>query len=250
MIKFFRKLLRKSSLRTYNVYHLGIASWWKGVFKSCRGVGSWGSPESDRGEPPSGVSVRVVLLRFFLFPQVSQRRDRFGCSYSKLVQETVSVYQFVGGQSMMCLRPVQEFLLDFCISANILNPFYNFKASQPYNANHNIFMQKVPPVALPHWPQVVIVVAETGSGKTTQITQYLHEAGHDDCSVPTPLFAQRLPLSIGNQSEHSMCIRCSWWYTTFPRRGSVAKQEIVQHWIYFLGVFFFLGRYRYDIVQV
>jgi len=34
-----------------------------------------------------------------------------------------------------------------------------------------------------HENQIVVVVGETGSGKTTQLTQYLHEAGYTDYGV-------------------------------------------------------------------
>jgi pre-mRNA-splicing factor ATP-dependent RNA helicase DHX16 len=55
--------------------------------------------------------------------------------------------------------------------------------------------------------QVVVIVGETGSGKTTQITQYLHEAGYTEggkkigCTQPRRVAAMSVAARVSEEMD-------------------------------------------------
>ena len=62
-----------------------------------------------------------------------------------------------------------------------------------------------------HENQIVVVVGETGSGKTTQLTQYLHEGGFTDfgvvgCTQVSVFVEQHHSLSLFNTPYHSLSL--------------------------------------------
>ena len=62
-----------------------------------------------------------------------------------------------------------------------------------------------------HENQIVVVVGETGSGKTTQLTQYLHEGGFTDfgvvgCTQVTVFVVPHHSSSLLNTPHHSMSL--------------------------------------------
>jgi hypothetical protein len=64
-----------------------------------------------------------------------------------------------------------------------------------------------PPHA-PHPNQIIIIVAETGAGKTTQLPQYLHEAGYSKlgkigCTQPRRVAA----MSVAARVAHEMGVK-------------------------------------------
>ncbi len=57
-------------------------------------------------------------------------------------------------------------------------------------------------------PQILIIVAETGAGKTTQVPQYLHEAGYSKlgkigCTQPRRVAA----MSVSARVAHEMGVK-------------------------------------------
>ena len=58
------------------------------------------------------------------------------------------------------------------------------------------------------WAAVVIVVGETGSGKTTQLTQFLHEDGYNQygligCTQPRRVAAMSVAKRVSEEMEVS-----------------------------------------------
>ena len=55
-------------------------------------------------------------------------------------------------------------------------------------------------------PTVVVVIGETGSGKTTQLTQFLHEEGYSDfgligCTQPRRVAAMSVAQRVSEEME-------------------------------------------------
>lgn len=68
--------------------------------------------------------------------------------------------------------------------------------------------RRQPPPSAPHLPQIIIIVAETGAGKTTQLPQYLHEAGYSKlgkigCTQPRRVAA----MSVAARVAHEMGVK-------------------------------------------
>jgi pre-mRNA-splicing factor ATP-dependent RNA helicase DHX38/PRP16 len=63
--------------------------------------------------------------------------------------------------------------------------------------------------------QIIIVVGETGSGKTTQLTQYLHEAGYTDkgivgCTQPRRVAAMSVAHRVAEEMGGEVGGKVRW----------------------------------------
>lgn len=71
---------------------------------------------------------------------------------------------------------------------------------------------------------VVICVGETGSGKTTQLTQFLHEEGYSNygiigCTQPRRVAAMSVAKRVSEEMEVSRTC-CLWRETDLVRRSN------------------------------
>jgi pre-mRNA-splicing factor ATP-dependent RNA helicase DHX38/PRP16 len=91
-----------------------------------------------------------------------------------------------------------------CVPAQARSDFSKSKSIKEQREYLPIFTVRDELVTVIRENQIVIIVGETGSGKTTQMTQYLHEEGYTDfgtvaCTQPRRVAATTVAMRVADE---------------------------------------------------